>query len=115
MKLFRRKGQPPSHDDEALPDSGEALAACGLRRSFGTEVAVDGVSFTIGKGELFGLIGPDGAGKTTTIRMLTGLVRPDAGEARVLGTTVSPGARGVREAVGYMPQQYSLYGDLSID
>ncbi len=72
-----------------------------------------GLSLKVQAGELYGLVGPDGAGKTTAIRMLTGLVNPSAGEALVLGQSAQKGSR-LREAIGYMPQQYSLYGDLSV-
>ncbi len=92
------------------PDA--VLEGIGLRRTFADHVAVDDLTLEVHPGELYGLVGPDGAGKTTTIRMLTGLILPDGGEARVLGR---PAHRSEREAVGYMPQQYSLYGDLSID
>ena len=70
--------------------------------------ALDGLSFEIGRGELFGLVGPDGAGKTTAIRALAGLVALDGGEARVLGVDAASGA--IRERLGLMPQQYSCTG-----
>ena len=90
------------------------LAGVGLVRKFGDNVAVDGLSLAVHPGELYGLVGPDGAGKTTTIRMLTGLMLPNDGDATVLGQVAHQGSD-VREAIGYMPQQFSLYGDLSID
>jgi ABC-2 type transport system ATP-binding protein len=90
------------------------LEGRGLARSFGAVEAVRGVELAVRAGELYGLVGPDGAGKTTTIRMLTGLVRPDRGAAFVAGIPVATGGVAVREAIGYMPQQYSLYGDLSV-
>lgn len=93
--------------------SAPALEASALVRSFGTVQAVRGLSLSIAEGELYGLVGPDGAGKTTTIRMMTGLIDASEGEVRVGGRSLTD--RGVRETIGYMPQQYSLYGDLSID
>lgn len=78
------------------------LEARALVRRFGTTEAVNGLTFVVQPGELYGLVGPDGAGKTTTLRLLTGLLLPDAGLAHAL------------KPIGYMPQQYSLYGDLSI-
>jgi ABC-2 type transport system ATP-binding protein len=96
-----------------VPDTAApALAARALARRFGAVTALDGLSFEIGRGELYGLVGPDGAGKTTAIRALAGLVALDGGEARVLGEV--PGGPRVRERVGLMPQQYSLYRDLSV-
>src|SRR5512133_352906 len=92
--------------------AGPALSARGLVRRFGAVTALDGLSFEVGRGELYGLVGPDGAGKTTAIRALAGLVALDGGEARVLGEV--PGGPAVRERVGLMPQQYSLYRDLSV-
>ncbi|MCA9518523.1 MAG: ABC transporter ATP-binding protein [Myxococcales bacterium] len=93
-----------------------ALEARGLVKRFGPgPPALDGLSFHVEAGELYGLVGPDGAGKTTSIRVLTGLALPDAGEALVTGLPASGGADAVRSAIGYMPQRYSLYGDLSID
>lgn len=104
-----------SANSAAAPAPTEAvLEGRGLVRKFGDNVAVNGLSLAVHPGELYGLVGPDGAGKTTTIRMLTGLMLPEAGEARVLGQIAHEGGS-AREAIGYMPQQYSLYGDLSID
>jgi ABC-2 type transport system ATP-binding protein len=77
--------------------------------------ALDGVTFAISKGEMFGVIGPDGAGKTTTIRLGCGLIRPDSGEIRVMGRDPVREHRAVTHAVGYLSQRFSLYGDLSID
>ena len=91
---------------------GPAVSARGLVRRFGDVVALDGFSLEIPRGELYGLVGPDGAGKTTFIRALAGLLDVDAGEVRVLGE--DPAKGGVRERVGLMPQQFSLYRDLSV-
>jgi ABC-2 type transport system ATP-binding protein len=95
------------------PAAPAALEARALVRRFGAVTALDGLSFEVGRGELYGLIGPDGAGKTTAIRALAGLVALDGGTARVLGEAAG-GAR-LRERVGLMPQQYSLYRDLSVE
>jgi drug efflux transport system ATP-binding protein len=109
---------PPAQADgggpgAAAPDgAGPALSARGLVRRFGAVTALDGLSFEVGGGELYGLVGPDGAGKTTAIRALAGLVSIDGGEARVLG--VDPAGGRVRERLGLMPQQYSLYRDLTV-
>lgn len=89
-----------------------ALEARGLVRRFGAVTALDGLSLAVGRGELYGLVGPDGAGKTTAIRALAGLIRLDGGEARVLG--IPAGDPAVRERMGLMPQQYSLYRDLTV-
>jgi drug efflux transport system ATP-binding protein len=90
------------------------VEARGLERTFAARRAVHGVSLDVAAGEIFGLVGPDGAGKTTTLRMLAGLLDPTAGTVRLLGR--DPFADGgVRESLGYMPQQYSLYGDLTVD
>jgi len=88
------------------------VKASGLVRRFGAVTALDGLGFLARRGELLGLVGPDGAGKTTAIRILAGLIAPDAGQARVLGEDPLKG--GVRERLGLMPQQYSLYRDLSV-
>jgi ABC-2 type transport system ATP-binding protein len=86
----------------------------GLTKSFGDVEAVRGVSFEVAPGEIVGLIGPDGAGKTTTMRMVAGLVTPKAGSIFILNHDVSKDLKPIRPLVGYMPQQYSLYGDLSV-
>ena len=102
----------PAVAASASGPEGPAVVARSLARSFGEVKALDGLSFEVARGELFGLVGPDGAGKTTSIRALTGLVDLDGGEARVLGE--DPGEGRIRERIGLMPQQYSLYGDLSV-
>jgi ABC-2 type transport system ATP-binding protein len=91
-----------------------ALEARGLAKRFGAVEALRGVSFAVASGELYGLVGPDGAGKTTAIRALAGLLVADAGEARVLGRDPVTGGAEVRESLGLMPQQYSLYRDLTV-
>jgi ABC-2 type transport system ATP-binding protein len=99
----------------ASAGGGPAIEARGLVRRFGPVTALDGLSFEVGRGELFGLVGPDGAGKTTAIRALAGLVRLDGGEARVLDRDPATGGGALRESLGLMPQQYSLYRDLSVE
>ncbi len=90
-----------------------ALLECrGLRRSFGDRLAVDDVSFTLAPGEIYGLLGPNGAGKTTTIKMVCGLVEPDAGTVTIEGRP-SAGDLSVRSLVGYVPQDVALYPDLT--
>lgn len=91
-----------------------ALEARGLRKAFAATEALRGLSFSVRAGELYGLVGPDGAGKTTAIRALAGLLVPDAGEACVLGEDPQRGSTAFRESLGLMPQQYSLYRDLSV-
>lgn len=95
----------------------EAVVVKNLTKTYGKEktVAVDHVSFTVGKGELFGLIGPDGAGKTSIFRMLTTLLLPDGGHARVDGHDIVTDFRRIRSSVGYMPGKFSLYQDLTIE
>ena len=84
----------------------------GLRRTFGGTVAVEGLDLHVDAGEIYGLVGPDGAGKTTTVRAIAGLIGVDAGVLRVAGH--APDHPAVREALGLMPQRFSLYGDLSV-
>ncbi|MBN2414554.1 ABC transporter ATP-binding protein [bacterium] len=86
-----------------------------LSKSYGDTLAVDRVSITVDKGEIYGLIGPDGAGKTTVIRTLVSLLVPDSGEALFMGRTVSAYPGFVRSHIGYMPQRFSLYRDLSVE
>ncbi len=93
----------------------EAVEAVELTRRFGDLVAVDRVSFTVARGEVFGFLGPNGAGKTTTIKMLTGLLVPSSGKARVAGYDVATESRLVRQRLGYMSQLFSLYSDLTVE
>ena len=85
-----------------------------LHKQYGETAALQGMSLAVGRGELFGLIGPDGAGKTTAMRIACGLVLPDSGSAKVLGFDCSSESRRVKERLGYMPQRFSLYQDLSV-
>jgi ABC-2 type transport system ATP-binding protein len=95
--------------------SADVIVAERLRRTFGQFVAVDDVSFSVRAGQIFGFLGPNGAGKTTTIKMLTGLVSPTGGGARVAGFDVATQSSDIRRNIGYMSQKFSLYGDLTVD
>jgi ABC-2 type transport system ATP-binding protein len=86
-----------------------------LTKRFGALTAVDHLNLEIGRGEIFGLVGPDGAGKTTTLRMLSGLMDPSEGEAWVAGENVAKNPRGVKDRIGYMAQRFGLYTDLTVD
>ncbi|MDQ2665518.1 MAG: ABC transporter ATP-binding protein [Gemmatimonadota bacterium] len=92
----------------------QAVEVRSLTKRFGDVVALDDISFDVGEGELFGLVGPDGAGKTTLFRILTTLLVPDAGSATVLGSDVVRDLWTIRSRVGYMPGGFSLYPDLSV-
>jgi ABC-2 type transport system ATP-binding protein len=93
---------------------GFAIEARGLRRRFGSVTAIDGLDLNVSSGDVFGLVGPDGAGKTTTIRILCAIMDPSDGWARVAGydTMRQPGQ--VKHSIGYMAQRFNLYGDLSV-
>jgi ABC-2 type transport system ATP-binding protein len=92
-----------------------AVALEGVRKSFGSTVALDNMTFDVRPGEMFGVIGPDGAGKTTLLRLICGLVAPDRGQVRLFGADPFRTHRAATAAIGYVSQQFSLYGDLSID
>jgi ABC-2 type transport system ATP-binding protein len=92
-----------------------ALSLDRVTKRYGSTTAVAELTLAVDRGEMFGLIGPDGAGKTTTIRLLCGLLHPDAGAVRVLGRDPVREHRAVTASVGYLSQRFSLYGDLSID
>ncbi|MFO1106680.1 MAG: ATP-binding cassette domain-containing protein [Amaricoccus sp.] len=99
--------------------SERTVAAEGLRKVFhdrdlGDVTAIDGLAFSVRKGELTALVGPDGAGKTTLMRMLAGLLRPDAGTLTVLGIDVARAPQAVQDRISYMPQRFGLYDDLSV-
>jgi ABC-2 type transport system ATP-binding protein len=91
-----------------------AVRTTGLRKVFGSLVAVDSLDLEIHRGEVFGLLGPNGSGKTTTIRMLCGLLEPSGGRATVAGIDVGTDPEGVRRRIGYMSQRYGLYDDLTV-
>jgi len=91
-----------------------AVQTRNLRKVFGTLVAVESLDLEIRRGEVFGLLGPNGSGKTTTIRMLTGLLEPSDGSAFVVGVDVARDPEGVRRRIGYMSQRYGLYDDLTV-
>jgi len=86
-----------------------------LKKSYGDVEAVCGVTYEVGKGEMFGLVGPDGAGKTTTIRILCGLLNPDSGEALTFDKNITKNRKEIQNQVGYLSQKFSLYGDLTVD
>src|SRR6267378_6342861 len=94
--------------------SNAAIAAEHLVRRFGNFTAVNDVSFRVEKGEIFGFLGPNGSGKTTVIKMLTGLLPLSGGSALVEGLDVRTSAEQVRERIGYMSQNFSLYNDLTV-
>ncbi len=95
-------------------EGGPAIRAEGLTRRFGEIVAVDRLSFSVHRGELFGLVGPDGAGKTTTLRMLAGVLRPTAGDAVMNGVSVARDPERVKHEIAYMSQRFGLYSDLTV-
>ena len=92
----------------------EVIVARDLRKSFGDFHAVDGISFEVKRGEIFGFLGANGAGKTTAMRMLTGLSKPTSGQGRVAGYDITREAEQVKKHIGYMSQRFSLYEDLRV-
>jgi ABC-2 type transport system ATP-binding protein len=98
----------------AAPAEGVAIRTVKLRKAFGRLVAVDALDLEVGRGEVFGLLGPNGSGKTTTIRMLCGLMEPTSGTATVVGFDVARETEAVKQAIGYMSQKFGLYDDLTV-
>jgi ABC-2 type transport system ATP-binding protein len=96
-------------------NTGSAIVINGLTKTFDKLVAVDHVSFSVHRGEVFGLVGPDGAGKTTLIRMLCGLAEPDSGTASVFGFDLKKQRASIKNEIGYLSQKFSLYSDLTVD
>ncbi|KNG94594.1 ABC transporter ATP-binding protein [Pseudaestuariivita atlantica] len=92
-----------------------AIDVAGLTKRYGQKTVVDGVDLQVEKGEIMGFLGPNGSGKTTTIRMICGLLTPDAGSGRVLGMDLGRDATQIRHEVGYMTQRFSFYEDLTIE
>lgn len=105
----------PVRDEPGSAPPEPAVAVEGLVKRFGATTALDGVSLTVRPGEIFGVIGPDGAGKTTLFRILVTLLLSDEGSARVLGRHVEKDYRDLRARIGYMPGRFSLYPDLSVE
>jgi ABC-2 type transport system ATP-binding protein len=96
------------------PERDDAVRTRGLTRRFDTLTAVDALSLTVRRGEIFGLVGPDGAGKTTTLRMLAAILDPTAGDAWIFGHHTVTAARAVQERIAYMSQRFGLYPDLTV-
>ncbi len=107
-----KPGMPVEAEIAAMSD---AVRFDHVTKAYGQLRALDDVTLTVGRGEMFGLIGPDGAGKTTAIRLACGLLRPDSGVISVLGRSPTAEHRAITAAVGYLSQRFSLYGDLTID
>lgn len=93
----------------------EVINIKNLHKGYHSVKAVNGVSFTVKEGEMFGLVGPDGAGKTTTIRVMCGLLHPDDGIVNILNLDVTNNRKKIQNQIGYLSQKFSLYGDLSVD
>src|SRR5256885_14696152 len=94
----------------------DAMIECeGLTKRFGTFTAVDHVSFSVAKGSIFGFLGPNGSGKSTVIRMLCGILEPSDGTARIGGHDIVRDAEPIKEMIGYMSQQFSLYDELTVN
>jgi ABC-2 type transport system ATP-binding protein len=104
-----------ARETAAAQSAGPAIELADVHKAFGTNKAVDGLTCAVQRGEMFGMIGPDGAGKTTTLRMMCGLLRPDSGTTRVFGADPVRNHRVATSSIGYVSQRFSLYGDLSID
>jgi ABC-2 type transport system ATP-binding protein len=104
----------PTTDKARSTDDAFAIRARGLTRRFGAFTAVDAITFDVRNGEVFGFLGANGAGKTTAIRMLTGLLLPSAGEATVAGHDVYRESEAIKHDIGYMSQRFSLYEDLTV-
>lgn len=95
--------------------SDDVIHVKGLKKSFNNNVVVNGIDLNVKRGEVFGFLGPNGSGKTTTIRMLCGLLTPDAGEGTCLGFNILTQASEIKKRVGYMTQKFSFYTDLSVE
>ena len=98
-----------------LAGSPAAIEIDGLTRRYGRVTAVDDLQMRVEEHEMFAMVGPDGAGKTTTMRLMCGLLAPDAGSVRILGRDLAGNLPWVKERIGYLSQRFSLYGDLTVD
>ncbi len=115
MRMPWHPKEPAYVVPEGPGPSDDVIVVSGLRKAFGDFVAVNGVDFTVKRGEIFGFLGPNGSGKTTMIRMLCGVIEPSGGSATVMGYDVSSQAEQVRANIGYMSQKFSLFQDLTVD
>ena len=112
--MSEERSMAPIAEPAAAAGSAPAVSLTGLTRHFGDNVAVDGLTLEVQPGELFGIVGPDGAGKTTTLRMLAGVLRPTSGEGIIHGVDVVTDPEGVKPFIAYMSQQFGLYTDLTV-
>src|SRR5262249_55280964 len=99
---------------QRTPHSNAGVRLDRLTRMFGAETALDSLTFDVAPGELFGIVGPDGAGKTTTLRILAGLLPATSGDAIIGGASVVADPEGVKHHIAYMSQRFGLYGDLTV-
>lgn len=106
---------PTGHLEGTPPDPAAAISLRALTKRYGAFTAVDGLDLDVARGEVFGFLGPNGSGKTTTIRMLTGTVRPQSGSVLVLGEDVVAAPGRIRRRIGYMSQRFSLFEDMTVE
>ena len=104
----------PAKKDNERPDSEFVIEVAGLSKRYGDILAVNNIEFNIKRGEVFGFLGPNGSGKTTTIRMLCGILQPTSGTGRTVGFDISTQSERIKEHIGYMSQKFSLYDDLTV-
>src|SRR5690554_4275506 len=112
--MSRTHGVSPSPADRSAEDAPLVINVYGLTKSFGGTRVVDSIDMQVAEGEIYGFLGPNGSGKTTTIRMLCGLLTPDKGEGTCLGFDLRTQTAAIKRRVGYMTQRFSLYQDLSV-
>src|SRR4051812_24182574 len=105
----------PSTSRSRSPVNDDAISARGLTRRFGAKTAVDHIDLDIPAGRIYGFLGPNGSGKSTTLRMLCGLLTPSEGHAEVFGLSVATDSEAIRRRLGYMPQKFSLWDDLTVE
>lgn len=98
-----------------MDSNSDAVTTSALTKTFDSITAVNNLNLTVHQGEMFGLVGPDGAGKTTTIRMLCGILFPTSGNATILGNDLLKQPKAIKKDIGYLSQRFSLYGDLTVD
>ncbi len=113
MISFGRRGRHDVAPSSASPGA-PAVRVQDLRKTYGSFAAVDGISFDVARGEVFGFLGPNGSGKTTTIRMLTGSIAPTSGTIEVLGVDAARQPQLIKPRIGYMSQKFSLFEDLTV-